>query len=164
MTDPKVNDRFVQLSQILTGFGPKSIGRALDRFNFLQVLQERAGLEATEALLARYQQLKDAGKSDREIGYTMLHLSDPRTALLARTLMKLWYLGQWFQPYDYGPYKSYKPGGVPVIVDPGAYAHSLAGWAAQAKPVGTFDGNSAYPTEANPGWAGVPPPLSEFTE
>jgi hypothetical protein len=148
---------------VLTGFGQDTIGNALSNFDYLQVLVDRAGQEATEALLAMYKQLKDAGNSDREIAFAILNLSDPSIAQLARTLMKLWYLGQWVQPYDYGPYKS---GGVPVIVDPNAYTNSLAGRAAQAKPVGTTEQYSGPPDPSDPskkGWAGIPPELSEFT-
>jgi hypothetical protein len=155
MTNPPVDDRFAQLSQVLTGFGPKTIGDALKgEFDYVQVLRDRAGPEATEALLARFQQLKNTGKSDREIAYAVLTLSDPNVAGLARAMMKLWYLGLWFQPFDY---KSYKTGGVPVIVDPLAYANSLAGRSAQAKPVGTTEPNSAAGL-----WAKQPPALEEF--
>jgi len=156
MAAPTVDDRFVQLSQVLTGFGQQAIGNALRNFDYMHVLVGRAGKDATETLLAVFQQLKDAGKSDREIGYAILNLSDPNIALLSRTLMKLWYLGLWIQPYDFGPYKS---GGVPVIVDPNAYTNSLAGRAAQAKQVGTTEPNSMVGA-----WAKVPPPLNTFIE
>ena len=156
MTDPTIDDRFVQLSQVLTGFGPQTIGNALSNFNYMQVLVDRAGPDATAALLAEFKQLKDTGQSDREIGFAILNLSDPNIALLARTLMKLWYLGQWIQPYDFGPYKS---GGVPIVVDPGAYTNSLAGRSAQAKPVGTTEPNSQSGK-----WANKPPPLNTFIE
>lgn len=138
MPDQTTDNRFLELSQILTGFGPETIGKAIKGFDYQQVLVTYTGAESTEALLKAYQKWKDTGASDHEVGYAILNLSDPSVALLARAMMKLWYLGMWIQPFDYGPYKT---GGVPIIVDQVAYKQSLAGPVAQAKPIGVPAGH-----------------------
>ena len=153
MSDQAADSRFLALSQILTGFGQQTIGNALKGFDYQQVLATYTGAESVEALLNAYQKRKDTGASDQEIGYAILNLSDSNIALLARAMMKLWYLGMWIQPFDYGPYKT---GGVPIIVDPMAYQQSLAGPVAQAKAIGVPAGQG--------GWDKAPDDLKSFTK
>jgi len=75
-----------------------------------------------------------------------------QTAQAARSIMKLWLLGVWYQPYATGSYKSTDS----TVVSDQAYIQSWAWKIAQAHPMGYSEMFFGY-------WNTTPPSLEDYT-
>jgi hypothetical protein len=134
---------FLSLSVELTGFERVDLeATGLARF-YSDKLTELTGGENTDALCAAWQQVEQGchGDPDQRIALTRsLILNDQRLGPVARNLLVLWYLGQWY-PLPNWWYTEYghqpPPGGPPfVIFKPECYTEGLVWPAAGAHPPG----------------------------
>lgn len=89
---------------------------------------------------------------DQQNASAILGHSDQQITQGARSIMKLWLLGSWYQPYDQG---NVKEGSIRVVSDQ-AYKESWAWKIAQSHPMGYSQYHFGY-------WAEEPPTLKQFT-
>lgn len=153
MSDPNLQD-FIDLSAELTGLSAKLLAPAVDPINlppvFFDTAQQGMGTEAFSKLLNLYVPIK--GQPHKQIASAILGSSDPQIAKGARSIMKLWLLGSWYQPYDQGTAHT---GDIRVVSDQ-AYKESWAWKIAQSHPMGYSEYHFGY-------WAEQPPTLKQFT-
>jgi hypothetical protein len=76
----------------------------------------------------------------------------PNNVLAARSIMKLWLLGVWYQPFDAANLKK----GDSTVVSDQAYIYSWAWKIAQAHPMGYSESFFGY-------WNSTPPSLEDMT-
>jgi hypothetical protein len=148
---------FAAMSAVLTGFQASIISPTLDPINlnglYLQTADTNAGQTLVDQLLAQFQSLQ--GQPKQVIANTLLATANPnppQLAWLARSIVKLWYLGSWF------PAAPPPPGGPPAnggVVSSDAYIGGLAWKAAQAHPMGYSQFSFGY-------WTSAPPSLAQF--
>jgi hypothetical protein len=132
---------FAALSAILTGFQSSVINPLLDPIHlkrlYLDTADQEAGAALVDQLLAQFLSLQ--GQPAQRIANTLLAITGgagdtaPQTALVARSILKLWYLGSWFP-----------------AASADAYIGGLAWRAAQAHPM-------AYSQFTFGDWASPPP-------
>jgi hypothetical protein len=145
------------MSAVLTGFQASIISPALDPIDlnglYLQTADTNATASLVDQLLAQFQSLQ--GQPKQTIANALLTTANPGTqdtAWLARSIVKLWYLGSWF------PATPPPPGGSPTnggVVSANAYIGGLAWKAAQAHPMGYSQFSFGY-------WTSAPPSLEQF--
>ena len=166
MSDPRMDD-FVQMSALLTGFTASVLAPQIDPVDLKTVLfdftQQRSG-KAFDELLAQYAKLSggkpvaEMSPAERQsIGGSLLGLTDGHsdgrdTALTAQAVMKAWYLGYLYQPFDFESY----PAGEQTVISDQAYIHGLAWQSMQSKAMG-------YSTLTFGYWASPPAALDDFT-
>lgn len=165
MSDDTTMDQFVQLSALLTGFSADVIAPTIDpidlKATYLPLVQERTG-DAFTQLLARFEQLsggtpvKDMSPQQRQqVGEALLGDGTPSQAVLtAEAIIKLWYLGSWYQPFDSGTFTTDVTVG--FVVSDQAYVKGLSWQVMQSHAMGNSTFTYGY-------WAEDPPPLSAFT-
>lgn len=95
MNDQQQMDNFVGLSAVLTGFNQSIIAPSIDPINvkaeyFAKFTEE---ISNYRDILNEYESLNGQGKSDQEIGETILSNSD--FEMPCRQLIFLWYSGAW---------------------------------------------------------------------
>lgn len=151
LTRPQV---FANMSAVLTGFLPSVIAPQLDPIGlnalYLETADAQAGATLVDQLLAWFQSLD--GQPPQQIADTLLATTNPdppQTAWLARSIVKMWYLGSWF------PAEAPAPGQASNVVSANAYIGGLAWRAAQAHPMGYSELTFGY-------WASAPPSLAQF--
>ena len=147
---------FAAMSAVLTGFLPSVISPTLDPIDlnglYLQTADAKAGADLVDQLLAQFQSLQ--GQPKQTIADTLLAAGNPnppQTAWLARSIVKMWYLGAWYPlgpPPASGPFNG-------NVVSSNAYIGGLAWRAAQAHPMGYSQFSFGY-------WTSPPPPLDQF--
>lgn len=146
---------FVDLSVLLTGFAKSVIQPNLDPVDlagtYFQYVEDHVG-PTFQQLLDLYSQLVAQGLDDQQIGEQILGASDPDIGLTAQAINKLWYLGSWYQPFDY---KSYTAGSQ-WVVSSQAYVGGLAWKVMQSHAMGSSTLTFGY-------WNTDPPPLEDFT-
>ncbi len=165
MSDAPALDAFVQLSALLTGFSADLLRPAPDPSElaptYYAFMGERLGptrdaLVQTYASMAGGVAVADMTPEQKtDIGTQILHAQDGQIGEAAQALMKLWYLGSWYQPFDYGDYKAlpFDPG---YVVNPLAYTQGLAWQVMQSHAMGDSNWLFGY-------WTEEPPPLDVFT-
>ena len=145
-------DDFVAMSAVLTGFAASILKPATDAqqqaLQYLDFLQGSTSGVAQDlnALLDVYR--ANRGRPDPIIGAAILASA---SAELARRIMKLWYTGSWYAPYDPATGAN-----MLRVVSSQAYTNGLVWKAAQAHPMGFSVMRFGY-------WAATPPPLSAYT-
>jgi hypothetical protein len=149
---------FADMSAILTGFQSSVINPQLDPINlkqaYLDTADTQAGAALVDQLLAQFVSLK--GQPAQAIADTLLGTASTQSpqlprALLARSILKLWYLGSWYPAVAATDPTS----GNGNVVSANAYIGGLAWRAAQAHPMGYSQLTFGY-------WASPPPPLDQF--
>jgi hypothetical protein len=149
---PVATDSFVALSAALSGF------RAVDLWGtgqvrpYLDELVQIVGEPVVAELLATGE--RALSSSDPPAELEKLVLNDSDLGPVARSLIVLWYLGQWSPlPNDWRNRHGASPFDVAHVVSAGAYTSGLVWTAVGAHPMG-----------ANPGgygsWAMPPSPTS----
>ncbi|HLM67567.1 MAG TPA: hypothetical protein VK358_08580 [Longimicrobium sp.] len=149
---------FGRLSAVLTGFPLERVAPALDPIGlpaqFLAWVTDRMGQPAVQQLLAVYDGI------DQQTGGNLAQqgppvqakiLADATLGPLARRIMRLWYLGTW---YDTEPPAGPFPTG--QVVSMNAYTGGLAWDAMQAHPMGYSEMHYGY-------WSDVPAPVQTLT-
>lgn len=153
MSDQSLQN-FIGLSAVLTGLSAKLLAPSIDPINlppvFFATAQQGMGTEAFSSLLELFASLQ--GQTPAQIASAVLSNANPQIARGARSIMKLWLLGSWYQPYDLG---SARQGDTHVISDQ-AYKESWAWKIAQSHPMGYSQYHFGY-------WAEQPPTLKQFT-
>ena len=144
---------FAAMSAVLTGFQGSVISPTLDPVNlktlYLQTADARATPQLVDQLLQQFTTLQGQGLPKQKIADTLLDTATTppsATALLARTIVKMWYLGMWYPQ---------NPQDQPTVISAQAYTGGLAWQAAQAHPMGYSTFTFGY-------WKDVPPPISAF--
>jgi hypothetical protein len=153
-SDPSRVQDFLDMSAVLTGFQTSTLAPGFDpndlKSLFLATADERAGSALVDQLLQQYRALKGKVPA-QQLADALLGISESpaqRTALLARSIVKLWYVGSWY-PLDS---VSANDGQVISML---AYTGGLVWKTAQAHPMGYSEMKFGY-------WASPPPALSEF--
>ncbi|MEW5699148.1 sorbitol dehydrogenase [Pseudomonas synxantha] len=153
MSDPNLQD-FIDLSAVLTGLSAKLLAPSPDPIKlpplFFATAQQGMGAAAFSNLLTLYVSVK--GQPPAQIASAVLGSSDAQIAQGARSIMKLWLLGSWYQPYNQG---TAHKGDTRVVSDQ-AYKESWAWKIAQSHPMGYSQYHFGY-------WNEQPPTLKQFT-
>jgi hypothetical protein len=147
---------FAAMSAVLTGFQASVISPTLDPIDlnglYLQTADAKVGATLVDQLLAQFQSLQ--GQPHQTIANTLLAAGNPNppdTAWLARSIVKMWYLGAWYPaapPPSTGPFNG-------TVLSSNAYIGGLAWRAAQAHPMGYSQFSFGY-------WTSPPPSLEQF--
>ncbi|MGX0893557.1 hypothetical protein AB7M22_005565 [Pseudomonas sp. ADAK2 TE3594] len=153
-------DNFVGLSSALTGIPTTRLAPQIDPVGlppiFLDYVTPRITPDVLNALLTQYANLAADHVPPDQIAQQVLKISAsptiPKTVLAARTIMKLWLLGVWYQPYDAGNFKK----GDSTVVSDQAYIYSWAWKIAQAHPMGYSESFFGY-------WNSEPSSLEDLT-
>lgn len=136
---------FVKMSALLTGFAQSVIAPTIDPIGlptlFYKTVHEKTGTTCTN-LLVRFSQLAvEVGMTDAKLGAIMMGLvNDPLTnrplpseqVATVKAIVKLWYLGSWYQPFDI----SGAPAGTQTVVSDQAYIKGLAWQTMQSHAMG----------------------------
>ncbi|MNO96998.1 hypothetical protein D3C76_886910 [compost metagenome] len=146
-------DNFVGLSSALIGI---SADRLAPQIDFLDYVTARVPSDVLNALLTQYATLAADHVPSDQIAQQILKFNMqptiPHTVLLARSIMKLWLLGVWYQPFDMAPFKKDDS----AVVSDQAYVNSWAWKIAQAHPMGYSESFFGY-------WNSAPSSLEDLT-
>lgn len=153
-------ENFVGLSSALLGIDSKLLAPRIDPIDlasqFLTYIRPRLTDSGLNDLLSQYAGLVQDDKKPQEIAQLLLMNQDKpastQAAKACRSIMKLWLLGVWYQPYDAGSLKA----GQQSVVSDLAYQQSWAWKVAQAHPMGYSQFHFGY-------WNETPPSLEAFT-
>ncbi|SCZ46068.1 MULTISPECIES: sorbitol dehydrogenase [unclassified Pseudomonas] len=153
-------DNFVGLSSALTGIPTDRLAPAIDQVGlppiFLAFITPRITPEVLNTLLTQYATLAANNVPPDQIAKAVLmdgsRPAVTQAAQAARSIMKLWLLGVWYQPYATGNYKSTDS----TVVSDQAYIQSWAWKIAQAHPMGYSEMFFGY-------WNTTPPSLEDYT-
>src|SRR5579863_6780738 len=144
-------DNFVKLSAALTGVDPKKLAPGVDPINVKQELFDKA---RTEAAATFAQALIIAGNTSAStLGDVLLNQSGDDVRFLCRSIMLLWFLGQWFAPADLRRFAVANPPAAPIpteVVSSKAYTQAWIWKVVQSHPMGYSDWRFGY-------WNGPPP-------
>ncbi|MFH6565585.1 MULTISPECIES: sorbitol dehydrogenase [Pseudomonas] len=153
MSDPNLQN-FIDLSAVLTGLAADLLAPSVDPINlpplFFTTAQQGMGTAAFSNLLDLYASIES--QQPAQIASAVLGNSNPQIAQGARSIMKLWLLGSWYQPYDQDNAHT----GDTLVVSDQAYKESWAWKIAQSHPMGYSQYHFGY-------WAEQPPTLKQFT-
>jgi hypothetical protein len=149
-------DNFVKLSAALTGIDPTKLAPSVDPINIKQEFFDKARTEAgptfSEALTV-------AGNTPANtLGDVLLNQSGEDLRFLCRSIMLLWFLGQWITPGDLKRYAVPDPPASPIpslVISSMAYTQGWIWKVAQAHPMGDSNWHFGY-------WNGPPPSLNDF--
>jgi hypothetical protein len=147
-------DQFVALSSALTGVSPAQLRPALDPIGiaeqYLAMIQKPTStvLPATlTSLLTTFEQQSSApGTPDKAAAFV---LADPTLGPVARSIIKMWLLGSWYDPSN--------PTTAIQVVSSQAYKESLVWKVMQSHPMGYSVFSFGY-------WAGPPPAFDQFIQ
>lgn len=133
-------DGFLSLSAALTGFPPFQLRGTDQAEAYLATATGMVGATTMADLVAAFAAAQaaaggDAAKLDREIRVTIL--GDERLGPVARNLIKLWYVGTWYQmPRDWRETHGGAESDRDFVVSPAAYTEGLLWPAVGANPQG----------------------------
>lgn len=149
-------ENFVGLSSALLGIGSDLLAPRIDPIDlpttFLAYVRPRLTDKVFDALLGQYAALAADHLPADEIARELLKDPAQQSTLACRSIMKMWLLGVWYQPYDADAFKRKQQS----VVSDLAYQQSWAWKAAQAHPMGYSQFHFGY-------WSETPPPLEAFT-
>ncbi|KMM82923.1 hypothetical protein SAMN04490203_1835 [Pseudomonas taetrolens] len=153
-------ENFTGLSSVLTGIGQDLLAPRVDPIGlptaFLEFITPRVGETVLSTLLNQYATLLANHATPDEIAQAVLMqdgLPAPtQTAQAARSIMKLWLLGVWYQPYTQDTFTAQEQ----TVVSDQAYTQGWAWNIAQAHPMGYSEFFFGY-------WNSEPPSLEDFT-
>ncbi len=153
-------ENFVGLSAVLTGFSQEIIAPTLDpvdiKSEYLkkfqdEILKESKDSHLVSQILEQFSTLKNAGKSDQEIGEAMLSDQNTQDFVMAcRKLIFMWYSGAWPTISNDGLSTSSE------LLSSKSYVSGLAWQVMQAHPMGDSKYRYGY-------WETAPAPLSDYT-
>lgn len=128
-------DRFLELSELLTGFGQVDLLGTGVAVEYLSTLEAVLPEGLLDDLLAAYEALPAGAERDAAVASTIL--SDPKLGPVARNVILLWYCGAWTALPDawraaYGS----SPLDTNRVVSADAYLAGLQWVVARAHPAG----------------------------
>lgn len=147
-------DDFLALSAELTAFGRVELVGTGEADAYFNTFTRIVGAAAVDALLDAYTAMDAASADDRQQEFRRTIFGDAYIGPLARNLIKLWYVGIWYQlPRAWRERYGAREGDETFTVSANAYTQGLLWPAADANPAGA----------QSPGWASwtKPPRLSE---
>jgi hypothetical protein len=139
-------DQFVSLSSALTGVNPAQLKPAIDPIGVAgQYLAMSQSAASFDNLLATFTAKSAELGADQAAAFV---LADPTLGPVARSIIKMWLLGTWYDPQNARP---------PQVVSMQAYKESLVWKVMQSHPMGYSMWSFGY-------WAGPPPAFSQFIQ
>lgn len=156
MSDPRL-DAFLRLSAEVTAFKVVELVGTGNAADFLATADRIVGEEVVDALLAAHAELDDVAGDERQQRLRQTVFGDERLGPIARNVIKMWYVGIWYQlPTSWRERWGARTGDVTFTVSPNAYTEGLLWPAAGANPAG-----ARAPGYGS--WAGPPeiPPIGE---
>jgi hypothetical protein len=153
---------FANMSAALTGFTPAFVRPPLDPMNLTQAYFDEATARTANApatvqtLLTAYRAIKT--QPAQTIADTLLETasaSPTSNALLAQSIVLLWYFGAWYAPLVAGAPPPTAPPGAVQVVSSMAYTHGFAWNVMQSHPMGFSEFTFGY-------WSTPPGPISQF--
>ena len=128
--------RFVALSAHLTGHeAARLLGTGMSEI-FLGTMTARVGSDNMEAMLVAYDS-GVAGAEDPDRAMRLAIMGDARFGPMARNLIKMWYVGTWYQmPDDWRMSYAGALSDGDIIPDPAAYTEGLLWPTVGANPPG----------------------------
>ncbi len=140
-------DSFVALSAALTGFAEVDLWGTGQVEPYLSDLRATVGEGITARLLAAGAQAQ--GDPDPPTALKRLVMDDPDLGPLARSLLVLWYLGQWTPlPNEWRNRNGASPLDIPRVLSADSYQAGLVWVAIRAHPMGAKP--PGYGSWANP--------------
>jgi hypothetical protein len=151
--DPRLAT-FYDLSVALTGFSTIELrGTGMGR-TYFTTLVGVVGDGVTSDLLRTFTEVERGG--DVELGIRTRILGDPRLGPVARNLISLWYVGNWYElPQAWRDAHGVAAGDVTRVVSPQSYQQGLMWLAGGTHPQGANE--PGYGTWAHPPKAGSNP-------
>ena len=139
-------DQFVSLSSALTGVNPAQLKPAIDPIGIAgQYLAMIKNAASFDNLLATFTAKSAELGADQAAAFV---LADPAFGPIARSIIKMWLLGTWYDPQNPGTAK---------VVSLQAYKESLVWKVMQSHPMGYSMWSFGY-------WAGPPPAFDQFIQ
>lgn len=139
MSADPMND-FLALSSALTGFRVFDLRGTGQTEAYLSTVTEVVGKEIVSDLLAAWRKAAgEAGGDDAalERGVRLAILSDPKLGPVSRSLIKMWYVGTWYElPADWREAYGESEKDRTFVVSPEAYTEGLLWPAVGANPSG----------------------------
>jgi hypothetical protein len=152
MSTPQ-QQQFVDLSSALTGVSgtqlqPRidSIGIAKQYLAMIQSTASKVRSEDFDNLLATFTAKSPELGPEKAAAFV---LADPTSGPIARSIIKMWLLGTWYDPSN--------PGSAIQVVSMQAYKESLVWKVMQSHPMGYSMWSFGY-------WAGPPPAFDQFIQ
>lgn len=147
---------FYKLSAALTGFSEFDLQGAGVGQLYFQTVSQIVGEATLAELLLAFKAIESESGGDPakiEQGLRVGILSDPKLGPIARNIIKMWYLGSWYElPSDWREVYGKSPQDLTFVVSSQAYLSGLVWKAMQAHPMG---GNQ----QGFGAWAEPPPEL-----
>jgi hypothetical protein len=140
MASTELRAEFLALSATLTGFSVFRLDGTGQTDAYLDTVTGIVGEATVEALVTVHRRVVDAAGGDEarlERGLRRELLSDARLGPVARNLVKLWYVGTWYElPAAWRDTFGSSPGDRTFVVSPEAYTEGLLWPAVGANPAG----------------------------
>jgi hypothetical protein len=138
---------FVNLSSALTGVAASQLQPSIDPINIAGQYFDTLNSHVAAPTLSNLAAMFLAGKTPAAGAAAVL--ADPVLGPVARSIMKLWFLGIWYDPA--------KPSQAVNVVSSQAYKESLVWKVMQSHPMGYSMFTYGY-------WAKQPPALNQFIQ
>lgn len=156
MSDPRL-DAFLRFSAEVTAFKAVELTGTGNAADFLATADRIVGEDVVDDLLSAYGDLDVSDGTAREQRMRQTVFGDERLGPVARNVIKMWYVGIWYQlPPAWRERWGARTGDVTFTVSPNAYTEGLLWPAAGANPAG-----ARAPGYGS--WAG-PPDIPEIDE
>jgi hypothetical protein len=143
---------FLQLSSTITGFSEFRLRGTGEAESYFATVRSVAGDNAVEELLVRYRRITEDAGDDLERHHRSLRaqiLSDEWLGPIARNIIKLWFVGTWYQlPTAWRDSFGTAEQDVTFVVSPAAYTEGLLWPTIGANPPGVK--GPGYGTWAEP--------------
>lgn len=136
MSDGRMAD-FLRFSEEVTAFTIVELRGTGNARSFLDTVDSVVGADVTDALLAAYTALDWTTGDAREAALRRTVFGDERLGPVARNVIKMWYVGNWYQlPKAWRERFGARPKDVDFTVSANAYTQGLLWPAVGANPAG----------------------------
>jgi hypothetical protein len=134
---PELLDDFLAFSSAITGFSEYRLRGTSQAGAYLDAATAAAGQGAIRDLLRAFRAISPAEETEIERAMRRDILSDPRLGPLTRNLIKLWYVGTWYElPSEWREAYGSEGSDRTFVVSPTAYTEGLLWPAIGANPSG----------------------------
>ena len=131
---------FIELSTVLTGFSEFHVRGTGQGQLYLKTLVDIVGDEIVEELLTVFRQVKSKAQGDEEMLVHLIRkelLSDEKLGDITRSLIKMWFVGTWYQlPASWRDQYGAREKDVTFVVSPISYTEGLLWTTIGANPSG----------------------------